>query len=215
MALDESDLSELVLRFYYIAFLDIDGDPLRATTLPARLSLPTTGDADLDGQTFLSLDHGLVDVGDVSHGSGGADTVSATLRGLPVVDQDLLDTLADQANWKGRTFRLWQGLIASDGTVGQPVAYYTGYMNRLTDVFNPPADGRPATRTLSIEAENYLTLMTRARGRTYQDQGEHDAGDLSPLRMRSAANGTTGSGFGLASGGGGSGGGAFAVTDAV
>lgn len=205
MALDEADLSEPVLRFYYIAYADIDGEPLRVTTLPATASLPSTGDSDLDGFTFLSLDHGLVDVGDASHGRGGADTLAVTLRGLPTVDQDLLDVLADPANWRGRVFRLWQGLIASDGTVGQPSAYYTGYMNRLTDVFTPGEAGQPATRTLGLEVENYLTLLTTARGRTYQDQGEHDADDLSPLRMRSAANGTTGSGFGLSAGGGGGG----------
>lgn len=194
MALDEADLSGSSIGVYWVAYLDIDGDPVRASTLPFSYAFSGTGDADLDGYTFEALDGNLVEIGAVVHGKGGSDTLSVSLRGLPGVDDDLLTALETRANWQGRTARLWHGIL-SGSTVGTPQPYYTGWMNKISDMVAPD------TRTVTVEIENYLAALTSARGRTYQNQTEHDAGDLSPLRMRSSANGTAAANVIVSSGG--------------
>lgn len=201
MALPESDITDH-LRPYWVCFADIDGDPVRATTLPVDIIFSGTGDADLDGETYIAIDHSLVSIGEVIHQRGGSDTLALTLRGLPTIDDDLLTALDTKSNWQGRNVRLWCGILGGS-TASNPEPYYTGKINKLVETLTPPSDDTPGSRTIGLEVESYLALLTMPRNRTYQDQAEHDATDISASRMRSAANGTRGSGLTpMATGGG-------------
>jgi hypothetical protein len=74
--------------------------------------------------------------------------------------------------------------------------YYTGYITGAR-LGGSPAGGSTVTMTV----ENYLALITSARGRTYQDQAVFDVADGSPSRIRASANGVSGSGISGAGGG--------------
>lgn len=178
------------IRIGYVAWLDIVGDPVRACTLGSDLTFSGTGDADLDGFTFLALAAELVEISPVTHGKAGSDSVTATLFGIPGNDDTLLTQLALRTSWQGRTARLWMLLMNADGSVAAVYPYYTGYMMKPT-LSGDPVQGQRVTMTI----ENYLALFSTARGRTYQDQATFDAADVSPARIRASANGVTGAGL--------------------
>ncbi len=182
MTLPAANLTGTIQPFW-VGWVDINGDPVRVTTLPRDTTFTGTGDADLDGFTFESVPASFVGVSPVTHQEGGTDTVTATLSGIPGGDDALLTAIATPANWRGRTARLWRGLADSNFTPTILEGYYTGY------VVSMRLAGDPTTQTIELQIENYLASLTSARGRTYQDQLEHDALDVSAARIRAAANG--------------------------
>jgi hypothetical protein len=186
-----ANLTGRVLALGYFGWLDIVGDPVRATTLPGgkTFGASETGDPDLDGDTFVHVPGDFVMVGDVEHGAGGSSPLEVSLSGLAGVDTSLLTALATASNWRGRVGRFWKATVDAGG-VTAIAPYYTGYM------VDASIGGAPDTGSVvSIKLENYSVLLTRARGRTYLDQTFYDSGDLSPARIRAAANGATASGI--------------------
>ncbi len=99
-------LSEAYVRPIFFAYLDIDGDPLRACTANQSITISGTGDADLDGITFDGIDPQFVDIGTVKERDGGSDTVICKLSGLVGIDDALLALIGDTAKWQGRLARL-------------------------------------------------------------------------------------------------------------
>lgn len=197
MAIPVADLTGRNVSLVHFGWFDFVGDPVRATTLPGgyTFSASQTGDADLDGDTFEWVPGGVVTISEVTHSSGGSGNVEVTLSGIVGPDNDLLNLLATASNWRGRVGRLWHGTQV-DGALNTLAAYYTGYMVNAV-LAGAPDGGQRVTITL----ESYLTLLTQARNRSYQDQGLYDAGDLSPSRIRAAANGATGTAIVPANGG--------------
>jgi len=183
---------------FWLIWLDWVAVPIRATTFPGGLAIAAaaTGDADLDGFTFEHLPGMLVSVSDVSHQSGGAETVTATLAKVPVPDAAMLASMV-RDQWAGRIARLWHGLHDGSGGALEIAGYYTGYMTQLNLSGDPVTGGR-----VTVEIENYLAALSQARGRTYQDQQRHDAGDKSAARIRASANGVKAAGIGGGIGGG-------------
>lgn len=171
------------VRPFWLAYLDFDGDPLRVTTLPADFTPTGTGDPDLDDLLFVSLPASLVEITPVTNAEDGSDQVEITLSGIPGPDDDLLDAIDSPALWRGRVFRLWRGLADSDYAPTLLEAYHTGYLMSLR------LRGSNQEQTIAATTESYLALLTTPRARTYQDQGEHDATDITPSLIRAAANG--------------------------
>ena len=62
----------------------------------------------------------------------------------------------------------------------------------------------PKTQTIQLKVENYLAAFAHASNRSYLNQGDYDAADVSAAATISAANGARhGGGGGYSSGGGG------------
>ncbi len=206
----------------FLAYLDIVGDPLRATTWPANLTFAGDyPDPDMAGHTFVALQPDFIDISDVRFQEGGAETVTCKLSGLILPDNDLLNILNDEANWRGRPARLWQA-IYNENNVQQGVFwnYYTGRMVGM------PITGSPDLQVIELEIETYLASLSGPSNRTYLDQGEFDPGDESAAASIAIANGNssgtlsggdTGSGIngggGAGSGNRGGGGGGGTVTN--
>lgn len=172
--------------FAWLAFLDFDGDPVRATTAKASLAMPVTGDADLDGFTFVAVDPSVVSVGDVRNSESGSDTLSLALSGIVGPDTDLLNVLGDPSLWRGRPARLW-GIVYDESGVQQGAIWpiYTGRMSALQVV------GSPGGQTVKLDVESYLASLKEASGRTYLDQALHDAADNTAALKIGVANGAT------------------------
>ena len=179
----------------FLAYLDIVGDPVRATTWPADLTFAGTGDPDLDGHTFFALAADLIDVGEAKFQEGGAETLTITLSGLILPDNDLLNIMANEANWRGRVARLWQA-VYNENDVRQG-AYWNYYTGRMVDM---PITGSPDQQLIELTIETYLASLSAPSNRTYLDQQEFDPGDTSADAAVAIANGTNG--VGLAGGGG-------------
>jgi hypothetical protein len=183
----------------FLAFFDVAGDPIRATTLNYPVTLPGHADPDLSGRTF-SPAAGVLDVGDVTHAEGGSETLTVELSGLLLPDAELLAALGDRSNWQRRAARLWVILRGEDRSqIGAIANYYTGEMSSVR-----LRAGRER-QTIALEIEGYKALLTRASNRSYLDQARYDPGDLSAQATIGASNGAR-SGPAALSGGGGLGG---------
>lgn len=190
----------------FFAWLDILGDPIRATTAGFNMIVAGSGDDEFDGE-YTAIDPQVVSIGDVTHQEGGSETLTIALSGLLLPDAELLETIADPTNWQGRVARLWFQVRDETGAAQGAVApYYTGYMSSLDIVPSPQM------QTIQVQVENYLATLSNASGRTYMNQQHYDPADTSAgATIGSANNARTGqaaaAGYGGSGGGGGGGGG--------
>lgn len=168
----------------YFIWIDVVGDPIRITTFGQNVTFTSTGDSDLDGNTFVSFDHRVISVGDVSNTDNGSDTLTVTLSGIQAIDATLMTAIANTANWRGRSVRLWMQVYDPTGVTakGAIVPYYTGYASSVKIM---PA---PDSQTIVLEVENYLSLFSAASNRSYLNQSDYDPSDTSAAATLAAAN---------------------------
>lgn len=187
MSIDPGTLAMLgadVVRPPFLAWLDIVGDPVRATTWETSLRLTGTGDPDLDGLLYSAVSPVMGSISGVKRATGGAETVTATLSGIVGPNSDLLNILGDETKWKGRLARLWFLTLNEAGDrVGAVVPYYTGRMVGFS------ISGSAIMQTAKITIESYLASLTAASNRTYLDQGDFVTGDSSASLTLAVANG--------------------------
>lgn len=176
-----------VIKPVFFAWLDIFGDPVRANSSGHDITPTGTGDADLDDDLFIGIGHMFVDISSVKVSDQGTESVTAQLSGLPEIDSETYDLLADPANWQGRVARLWRVIRnALNVQQGGYQPYYTGYMTSVE------IGGDDSGQTITVTIETYLAAFSAAANRTYLDQGRYDAGDLSPQAAIAIANGVSG-----------------------
>ena len=182
----------------WVCYLDVVGDPLRASTGLYDKTFSGTGDPDLDGDTYVSYPSDLISVSEVQHDEAGSNQVSVSMSGLIVNNVDFLNTIGDRANWQGRTARLWWYVVDENENQisSQVYGYYTGYMNDIV------INGSPDSQTITMTIEHYLVTLTTTTNKTYQMQKEYDSGDESAARSIAAANGANKSGISTPFGGG-------------
>lgn len=186
----------------FFIYLDVDGDPIRGTTVGHAVLMPTLSDPDLSGQTFYPTSS-ILTVGDVDQKEGGSDTLVVEVSGLLLPDADLLAAIGDRLKWQSRHARLWVMLRdESRAQQGAIAEYYNGYMSSVRIL------PRPDSQVIRIEIEGYKALLTGASNRSYLDQASFDSADISATATIGAANGTAAggaSGAGAAGAGNGSG----------
>lgn len=199
-----AQLDQEIVKPRWYAWLDILGDPVRCTTGPADVVFPgTVTDPDLKNQLFDAYDPKFVNVSEVRHAQGGGGTVTASLSGLILPDNAILNTIANPLTWQGRIARFWQGVHnQANAQQGAVVPYYGGFMSSLEIEGTPTTeDGTPGYQTITVVIESFTASWSRGSGRTYMDQQKYDANDLSAAAALAAANGTGGAGLaGSASG---------------
>jgi len=189
----------------WFIYCDVVGDPIRITTLGKDVTFASTGDADLDGNTFISFDARAVEVSDVTNSESGSDTLSIDLSGIVSIDTALLNEIGDTTKWRGRPGRIWFAVYDADGVTqqGAIVPHYTGYMGSV--------EIQPSTETqvIRIKLENYLAAFNMASNRSYMNQKDYDSADTSASATLAAANGARKGTGGNSSGGFGGVGGNF------
>jgi hypothetical protein len=176
-----------VVNARWVCYLDVDTDPLRATTGLYNKTFSSTGDADLDGFTFESYPAELISVSEVQHDESGSNQVAVTMSGLIVNNAAFLALIGDRTKWQGRTARLWWYVVdENEAQITSDVyGYYTGYMNDIT------INGSPDSQSITMTIEHYLTTLTVTSNKTYAMQREFDSGDYSADASVAVANGTS------------------------
>jgi len=166
-------------------WLDIAGEPIRATDAPYSVQFAGTGDPDLDGFTFDAVDSRLVSVSPVRVREDGTDTVTLQLSGLAGVDDELMTAIGNKANFQMRDCRIWRAMLDPEtfGRIGTIWNVYTGYMSV------PRIVGDQDGQLIQLEVESYLSFLKRASGRSYQDLSSFDPGDRSAELAIAIANG--------------------------
>lgn len=176
-----------VIKPVFFAYLNIDGDQVRANSSGHDVTPSGTGDSDLDGHLFIGIGAAFVDISSVKVSDQGTETVTATLSGIQELDTDTLNTIGDAANWQGRIARLWRVIRdASNVQQGGFQPFYTGHMTSLE------IGGDDTGQTITVAIETYLAAFSAAPNRTYLDQGRYDPDDLSPRAAISIVNGVSG-----------------------
>ena len=178
-----------VVNARWVCYLDVDTDPLRATTGLYNKTFTGTGDVDLDGFTFESYPAELISVSEVQHDEAGSNQVAVTMSGLVVNNAAFLALIGDRTKWQGRTARLWWYVVDENETqiTSDVYGYYTGYMNDIT------INGSPDQQSITMTIEHYLTTLTITTNKTYAMQKEFDSGDFSADASIAVANGTSAS----------------------
>lgn len=185
----QSAIEAPVVYARWAAYLDFDGDPLRACTGLYDKTFSGTGDSDLDGLTYEAYNPEIVSISQVQHDEGGSNTVTASMSGLIVNNAAFLAIIGDKTKWQGRIARLWWYVVDENETqIGEVQAYYTGYMSDVT------INGDAESQAVTISIEHYLTVLTMTPNKTYMIQKEYDPDDESAAASTSAANGLEGSG---------------------
>lgn len=192
----QSAIEQPLVYARWVCYLDVVGDPLRASTGLYDKTFSGTGDPDLDGYTYSSYPSDLISVSEVQHDEAGSNQVSVSMSGLIVNNVDFLNTIGNRSNWQGRTARLWWYVVdANENQVGEVYGYYTGYMNDIM------INGSPDSQTITMTIEHYLVTLTTTTNKTYQMQKEYDSGDESAARSIAAANGANKAGLSTPFGG--------------
>lgn len=190
----QTAIEQPIVYARWVCYLDVVGDPVRATTGLYDKTFSGTGDPDLDGDTYVPYPSDLIAVSEVQHDEAGSNQVSVSMSGLIVNNADFLNTIGNKSNWQGRTARLWWYVVdENENQIGEVYSYYTGYMNDIT------INGSPDSQTITLTIEHYLVTLSVTTGKTYAMQKEYDAGDDSASRAISAANGANKAGVKTAS----------------
>lgn len=182
----------------WLVYLDILGDPVRANSSGAALTIAGSGQPDLDGD-YIGIDPKLVALSSLKSQPGGSDMRWIRLSGIRGIDDATRTLLANPANWQGRLVRRWQ-IIRDVNNVQQGGVRHidTGYMMGLSHI------GSVASLTIELTYESYLAAFGKASGRTYLAQDSFDELDKSAQAALAIASGNMGSA--LTSGAGGAGG---------
>ena len=182
-------LSADIIRPVFFVWLDIVGDPLRANTSGADITVSGSGDPELDGHEFFGINADFVDVSPVKYGANGSETVEVKLSGIPGLDNDLLSIVADQQNWRLRSARLWRIIRNADNV--QQGGFHSYYTGRIVQIAHSSSGGG---QVLTAQIEGYLAALSAASNRTYLEQERYDPGDLSARAAIAIANGNYGGG---------------------
>ena len=178
-------LGGMVIKPVHLVWLDIDGAVLRANDSGRDITPSGTGVAELDGHTFTGISASFVDLSAVGYSAGGSKSVTATLSGIPGLDDATLALIDDPTAWQGRDAIVWQ-IIRNAANVQQGGyrQWAGGWIESLSHG-GAPGEGL----TISVTIEGYLASLSQASNRSYLDQERYDAGDLSAQAAIAIANG--------------------------
>jgi hypothetical protein len=177
-------LDAQVIKPVFFMYLDFVGGAVRANTSGMNITPTGTMYLEMNGHEFVGLRADFLDVSAVSYAPGGSKTVTATLSGLPEVDNDTLELLANSDNWRGRDAMIWR-VIRNAANVQQG-AYHRYYTGKMTMVSHK---GSVEEQSISVTIESYLAALSEPSNRTYLDQERYDPGDLSAKATVAVANG--------------------------
>lgn len=190
-------LDAQVVKPVFFMFLDFVGKPVRANTSGADLPVSGSSYPEMNGHTFLGVSADFLDVTPVSYAPGGSKSVSATLSGIPEVDEDSLEILDNPENWRGRNAMIWRLIRnASNVQQGAIYRYYTGKMTRISH------RGSSQEQSITVTIESYLAALSEPSNRTYLDQERYDPGDFTARASIAVANGNISGSLNGSSGGG-------------
>lgn len=175
MPLSNTTLSDVGVRAAILFFADFQDEPLRGAYAAMPITVPVglaDADADCAGFTFPTIDSEVLQLGRVNHGDGGTDTLGFTLNADPA-DAALLTAIENPALYLGRRARVWLALYDGEGTATELRPLYRGYMT----IPAQQSDGQ--NFVITMESENYASLLATAQMRTYLNSKKYDPGDLS------------------------------------
>lgn len=161
MALEDV-LVAATVRPVLVGWLDFKDDPVRGWTGPGTFAPTSTGDADLDGETFASAG-GAVAITAFSHDQGLGGPVTVTFAAGEMDDEEVfLQIVADRRAYLGRAARFWQFFLSADEASVLPEfeAMFTGVMVHAETSRQP---GQPATISITCDQDTQKAFNAPVR----------------------------------------------------
>lgn len=178
------------IRTGYLARLEFATETLFITTLEAALAVSGTGDAQLDGNTFYPLTHGvMVGVGDQSYSYEGSGALTLTLAIPSSPPAAIVNAAIYPDEYLGRNAYLWRVLMHQPPSVSTAAVWgFRRIRAGAMDQVQVNNDGKQHTFALTIES--HAATISAATNSTYLDQPRFDANDHSQDFAVNIANGS-------------------------
>lgn len=182
-------ISQTVVTTALAVKLDLKTEPVFVWTGIHPIQVSGSGDSDLDGNTFESLNDGVIgDIGENTYSYSGSSelTVSLAVPADPTISIQAAQIYPSE--YQSRPAILWRAiLMRPSDPLGEPVWVWkrirTGKMDKL-EITN---DGRSHNFLLTIEA--HQANISNATNQSYLNQTYYDANDTSQNYAASIANG--------------------------
>jgi hypothetical protein len=193
MALVDATLSAPAVNVTILIFADFDDLPIRGAYAPMPIFVPNgiaDGDADCFNQTFPTINSQVLQIVPVAQEEGGSSSFAFVLNADPN-SPALLTAIENPSLYLGRRVRVWLAVYNNTGTVTEIIPRYRGYMTEPAQ----RADGN--NYIISMQAENYLALLSGPQSRTYINSTIYDSGDTSGavIKGNNGVPGAPGGGF--------------------
>lgn len=178
----QSEVVKSLIRPAWIVRLDIDTDPVYAWTGRGPFSPTGTGDAALDGNTFLGLGN-IGSVSSIKDTNKGSDAVTLTLAGVDPESEALQQIVTDHRLWQYRQGWIWVGLIDEEHEVViNPTRVKTGRIDQLK------IDGDGEEGNVTVSLESHQTYVSEPLNSRYSEQADIDPNDTSQKAIHRLAN---------------------------
>ncbi len=158
----ETVLTASVVRPVHVGFLDIDTDPIRGWTGPGTFAPSSTGDTDLDGETFLSAE-GAVEISNFQEDQGIGASLSVTFAAGDMEDEVLFQELVvDQRLFQGRKAKFWLFFLTPDesGVLADFELLFNGIM---VSAATARQSGSPSTITIICDQDTQKAKVAPTR----------------------------------------------------
>jgi hypothetical protein len=180
-----TEIQEDLYRPVWIVRLDIDRDPVLAWTGRGDLVVAAdqTGDAALDGNTFVGLGN-IGKIGEITDTEKGSNAVRLILPGADLTDTALQQVVMDNRRWQNRQAWIWFGVLdTSLNVIADPARVKTGRMDAMT-VLGSGTEGSVSAVIESHQTYASIPLNTRYS----QQKDEIDSADVSQDYAHDLAN---------------------------
>ena len=181
MAISNAALSTKAINAAILIFADFSDLPIRGAYAPMPIFVPNgiaDGDADCFNQTFPVVNSAVLEIAAIGQEEGGSSTLGFILHADPN-DPALLTAIENPSLYLGRKVRIWFAIYNETGTVTELIPRYRGYMTE------PAQRADENNYIISMQAENWLAVLSGPQGRTYINSTIYDSGDTSGAVIRS------------------------------
>ena len=181
----EDILSAATVRPVTVGFLDFRSDPIYGWDGPGAFAPSGTGDSDLDGNTFLSVE-GAVDITEFGEDTGLGKPISISFAGGEFDDEVVFEQLVvDQRLFMGRRAKFWRFFMDADEASVQ-ADFDTLFNGVMVGAELSRQPGSPAIITVHCDSDLSKARFTPAR---WADHQFYNSGDTATTFLNSLSRG--------------------------
>lgn len=178
----QAEVIKSTIRSVWIVRLDILGDPVYAWTGRGLFQPSGTGDAALDGNTYIGLGP-IQAINDIEDTEAGSQRVTLQLPGIDLNDDLLQQIVVNSNKWQFRQAWIWYGLLNETyNVIANPARIKTGRMDQMQ------VSHSGITGTVLVTVESHQSYASQALGSRYIQQKDIDSTDKSQDFVHDLAN---------------------------
>lgn len=147
----QARLTGPVVRPVFVGLLDFAGDPAYGWTGPGLFAPTGTGDPDLDGNIFSSVE-AAAEISDFAEALSGARGVSVTFSGHDNDAPVMAQIVRDRRVWRLRKAKIWLFFLSDDEKTVYP-EFRQLFSGVIAEAKTARRFGQPATIILDLDVD--------------------------------------------------------------